>query len=235
MTIGSPSLRDEERRKVWARGKVGLAPRRRPQRRARSRAPRPRVALGATTVTESGPAAAGTPVAGSMRWWSRPPGPKRRVSRPDVATPPPASSSVPARRPAVRESAMSTRHGPPSGGDAPDGDVSAQIDERAGQRRPGRAHGPERARGGEALADAAEVDGCALLEARPSCLSGRPRPATRVPARRAALLRARSAARTSGRSRPRRAPEESSDRTVRRSRLARAAQPRAPRRAARRP
>ena len=45
-------------------------------------------ALSATTVTESGPAAAGSPVAGSMRWWSRPPGPNRRVSRPDVATPP---------------------------------------------------------------------------------------------------------------------------------------------------
>ncbi len=56
------------------------------------------------------------PVAGSMRWWSRPPGPNRRVSRPEVATPPPVSSRVPATRPGCRGSAMSTRHGPPSGG-----------------------------------------------------------------------------------------------------------------------
>ena len=70
-----------------------------------------------------------------------------------------------ARRPRIRDVDAPR---PTLGGDAPDGDVSAQIDERAGQRRPGRPHRLERARRREALADAAEVDRCALLEARPS-------------------------------------------------------------------
>ena len=161
------------------------------------------VALAATTVTESGPATAGTPVAGSIRWWSRPPGPKRRVSRPDVATPPRSSSSVPAH--AARRPRVCDVHAPRPAfrRRAPDGDVAAEIDERPGQPGPGAAHRVERARRGEALADAAEIDRGASLDAGTSASSGRRRCARRHASRRAAWRPARSAARRSGRSRRR--------------------------------
>ena len=62
---------------------------------------------------------------------------------------------------------------------APDGDVAAQIDQRSRQRGPCRAHRVKRARRGEALADAAEVDGRPPLDARPTRALGRCRCARR--------------------------------------------------------
>ena len=121
-------------------------------------------ASGATTVTASGPDPAGAPVAGSIRWWSDRSGPKRRLSRPEVATPPASSSSTPRVSPGVRGSATASRQGPPSGVEPHERDVAAEVDEPAGQRWPRGPHRLERAHGGEALADPAEVDGRAVLD-----------------------------------------------------------------------
>src|SRR5581483_2920419 len=55
--------------------------------------------------------------------------------------------------------------GPVAGRSSLDGDVAAEVDERTRQAGPGLAHRVERPRGPEALADPAEVDGCARLEA----------------------------------------------------------------------
>src|SRR5581483_4503686 len=76
-----------------------------------------RVGSGPTSVTASGPSSAGEPVAGSIRWCSERPGPKRRRSRPDVATPPSRRPSVPSVSPGGRGSATATRHSVPSGGE----------------------------------------------------------------------------------------------------------------------
>ena len=72
--------------------------------------------FGPTTVTARGPSSAGAPVAGSIRWWRLRFGPKRRRSRPDVATPPSNRPSVPSVAPGRRASAMPTRQRVPSGG-----------------------------------------------------------------------------------------------------------------------
>ena len=125
------------------------------------------VALVAVTVTERGPASAGSPVAGSIRWWSRRCGPKRRVSRPEVAMPPRDSSSVPSTCASSRGSAMSMRQCPPSGGLPHTAMSPPRSTSRSRQGRPGGAHRLQRARCGEALANPAEVDHGALFDARP--------------------------------------------------------------------
>ena len=91
------------------------APRRPPRSRARSRAPRPPWRSRRDRDRERA-GGGGRARRGIDEVVEPPPGPNRRVSRPDVATPPPVSSRVPASRSGVRGSAMSTRHGPPSGG-----------------------------------------------------------------------------------------------------------------------
>ena len=93
-------------------------------------------ASGATTVTASGPGSAGRAgrrvdqvVERAVR--GRSAGRRGRTSR----RRPSRAAGPPMRVPGRRGSATAIRHGPPSGGLPPEGEVAAEVDERAGQRR----------------------------------------------------------------------------------------------------
>ena len=116
---------------------------------------------------------------------------------------------------------MSTRHGPPSGGVpqtamSPPRSTSAPVSAGQAARM-----APSARVAAKPLPMPPRSTAAPCFEPRLAGLRVDLDSRAGVPARRSAPLRARRAARTSGRSRRRRAREESSGRTVRRSRLAR--------------